>query len=38
MKQKQTNEYENCEHAFWVEDLDKEGYRCACREKLNTKR
>ena len=26
------SEHENCEHSFWVEDL--EGYRCACREKI----
>ncbi|MEK6808666.1 MAG: hypothetical protein AABY14_03195 [Nanoarchaeota archaeon] len=29
-------EHENCEHAFWVEDLYKEGYVCACTEKKCT--
>ena len=23
----------NCEHGFWVEDLYKDGYTCACFNK-----
>ncbi len=23
-----------CEHAFWIEDLNKEGYNCACYNKM----
>lgn len=29
--QRDMNMHRMCNHAFWIEDLNKEGYFCACQ-------